>query len=667
MATPFWRTDARGGMRNVVRDYALSPTTPFSVLEKAFEQASWRAQPPDLEFKYEDGCKAALTRPPPGVPNWITPQVSAADPAFLRYMIALANGAGENWKAEGLNGFTLGGVPSDFSVLRTVSGVSGLPLNLPPKDNAGLCEELGLRVGFASERDRRIYEALYSLLYGEAHEADMRLQRPSTTSFPFCTRDMEYKIDAFLAIMNRLGRVIKYLEKGDLYGAYDYCGLIFIFTLYGRLQQDPFVMKDGQMAPKERWVHILDKEEGRLRIKADKLGPLRNIGITTEGVAAMRHRVVYGAAFLMMAVTSCVEQQFRPAVAERFGFALHHSTNAVLLDKLVRFDAAFIRGIDVTQHDESEPRWFLTKVNESHEANFGPLALFFKYQIFAPWVAGPRSPGGKAFAVASPFDASCSVCPGLPSGSGDNPGRGMIWMAFVYLTLIDGMTGDLLEFAGDDKASIAAFLRGEHPDVALLMKTDDALLAGKRNGRFNAEQFDALLASGSPYAKLGPEPFGVYLGGVSVGDRTGLLRSFVPNVVTMLKNELCPEHGVDADKRTHWAMGILLRWEHYKQAPLATEVRAYADELWARHMPDVATPYSIASSEKEARVQVKDAVTEIDIEVMAEPSKATWKYLPEEISPKVREKIMATVRFDKFGRYLSPFMSHLWRTSHAQL
>lgn len=556
--------------------------------------------------------------------------INSLNPQYVKFKVALRDFLNENFKTTvNDDGFAVGQpIVGNFDALEAATGVPMYPLNTPPSDNLPLLNELGIETqGFKTKRHQKIFECIFDCMFGTYKPANTYVSKPSSSTFPFHLSGEE-SWDAKIGMANKvLGSIDVWLDliaKGDWIKLAAEYKTIMCYILSVRHQPE--------RGSKDRRVNL---EDGTTTI-AEKYAHLLELGV--ENASAMRVRTVYGLCGVINYVMSTMWTARREHYFHEYAATWHHTGPDQLFESLKGLVDQI--GLDVTQMDQTVPRWFL----EAYTARLPSImddriAKLVSFVNGAPYFAAALGPNSTNFLMGDPFDQSTwDINVGLASGRWDNPDIGKLWMTFVYASFMDDVYPWFPD--GEYKTNMIAthrFLKGKDERWTLLDMGDDAIAGAKTKAAAFAMRGHLKEDMPSPYAKLDLEFGLVFLGNVVYKDKSGILQRPAPNPITYIVNRYCPERGITDRFNRFWGFGFDQARIHYEMAgPIITELRESVDMIWNQHV-DYATPAQCAA-EHRARVHPNFPVASlspIDREVMMDPSKLRWKFRPDEVSEDV--------------------------------
>lgn len=582
------------------------------------------------------------------------------DPRFARVQIELADTLSSLFKPNiDANGFAdSSAIIADFQSLRNRSGSYMSPLSIPMMSNRVLADELSLAKGFLSERDERIFKALHSYMFRTIEEAPMAMRKTASSGMPYFTSSLDEKKKALAVFNEHSPTILATFARGELESLYDDYGL-FLATYMGvRTQPDSVIMEDGRAFPKDREVNdeLYARSGGKegVRRPADKT--IRDgFGNVIEGLCAMRRRSVYAYPAMYNYFLTQFFTPLRAFYLHDAEFTFKHRDPESIAGKLREFES--VQGYDVKQFDQSIQPWLLDAFVDNFAGFIREEVLFFlksvlKQPIYVPHpeVLNAKGTMKEPFPLnpcfGDPFDlSSFKLEVGLPSGIGPNPDMGKFFMTFAYLVLFDRHFHDVLE------VGVQTILKGKHTRYAMLDMGDDAVLA------VNDPTFWAtakLVLEQVFYVKIESEHGISFLGNVLYKDQRNELRA-TSNVVTFVRNRLCPEHGVQHWSRAQFAgTGWFEGKKHYSTAPRFGDVLAIWDDVWRKQFGEGLDVRFFAAREQERHRGVP-SLSEADRAVLENPDKLYYRYNIEELHPWVLDKLVGSIPFETYFPLIEKF------------
>lgn len=319
---------------------------------------------------------------------------------------------------------------------------------------------------------------------------------------------------------------------------------------------------------------------------------------------------------------------------------------AAIREKARRFKHA--KGTDMKQMDQLLPAWGLKAWIEQLPVK-DSMKTLFRMCMQAPYYAPPQSQAeSRGKWMGDPLLKSNFIFNyGLPSGIAPNPDIGKWWCVSTYLCVCDDYFKDCLEVGVD------VVMRGEHELYALLNMGDDNVFLTNHDG-FKAHLDEGMKAKNlSPYMLLEEETTLAFLGGVFYEPRPGII-DIAPSLPSFFYNWFVAERGVNNVHRAYWPEGWHERKLHYAQNPSFSK----AWEIFDRSFYDTfnETADAIALRGREKLTMPSAAITDIDREVIENPSKLFYKFAAEEVSDSVLDLFTLQISTEDTERYIKPYL-----------
>lgn len=534
-------------------------------------------------------------------------------------------------------------VTRDFSQLYSTTGVGMKQLNIPLADNSTLLKDLGLNnTGFESDVDKTIFNVLFDLMFGTYKPASYQVAKQSSSTFPFfVTGEQSYdmKMKIVDTLLDDIDTLVELVEADDWDALRDKYYIVMAYNLSVRHQPD------GK--GKDRKVRDIEGRE----IVSDKTSYFERQNI--HDAVAMRVRTVYGLCAALNYLMSFFMVCRREHYFDEYAFTWHHTGPEALYDGLV--EAKDVVGLDVTQMDQTVPKWFLDAYADRLNDVFHPgIAKLFKTVNGAPYYASAISPDQPNFFMGDPGDPSTwDISVGLASGRADNPDLGKFWMTFVYVSMLHKIR-PIVKM--DPINDLDNFLKGNHDVWILKDMGDDAIVGVKHGNEAATMELQTLLSSGeaSTYAKLDIEEGVAFLGMVLVKNSIGELEIPKPNLVSFVVNRLVPERGITDHFRQYWGQGLLSAIDHYRaMGSITDDVIKIIKDVWKLNI-DYPDPFVCAKMHAESqRAPLAATLNPADLEVMMDNSKMRYKYKASELSEEVLALYSWTIDAERIDKAIA--------------
>lgn len=640
------------GMLDVPRAFLKDPRS-----KRAFPNNSGKMRVTKPYVSAPNAVFADHTNSKEGVPLW------SVNKDYRKFCNILDKELSSAHQPESHDGFSTNGITGNFSAVNSVSGIKAIPGNAPVVDADSMIEDKNLAMDFNSPRHKRIFNALWDLMFSRLEESGTSLSRISSSTIPIFTASVPEKQMFLEQILNNLDDVLDLVMKDKFVELQRKYGLALAYVLGERHQPDGGKWEDGKFIPKPRYGFTREgifsnDPEIHKQIEIDKTSHLKEV-YGLENCSAMRVRTVFGLAGFVTYLLSCLFNMARSHYLTEYSYTWKHSTREQIFEKVK--DNSWAVGLDVTQMDQHVPSWFLDAYADKWADHVHPgLAKLIKLMNTAPYFCPQLAPGESPFWVGNPYDPrGFWPRPGLASGRPDVPDLGKFWMTFVYACMIDDINHDLLEQAHTDHLSLKVFLKGNYR-IRLLDMGDDAVVMGDDTTLPFRDILRKHLKDGtaSNYAMFDEEEVVAFLGNVFMKDPiTHEILMPEPNPITLVVNRFCREHSVfNHNHSEFWGSGLLLALDHYGKSSKAIEVWEHMEELWRFHMPDFPTPTAMAKAHAKLKpVGGIAGISDADIQVLLDPSKLHYKFTADMLSEGIRDKFTTFVPPEKIKRAFNSF------------
>lgn len=566
---------------------------------------------------------------------------------YENYRIMLRDALNETYPAKiGEDGFArVYPATRSFDALESVTNYGFKPLTTPPPDNVVITDALGVTTtGFVDKDDERIFKALFRCMFGEYNPHPYYIAKDSSTGFPMHMSKEEskdFKLVTIHTILNELDEILELIDDDDIDALSRRYGMVVCYKNGTRAQPEA--------RSKERKVRLADGSE----VIADKISALQAIGLQRSG--AMRMRTVFGMCAAINYLLSCFMNGRRQTYLHKYEFTWHHTGPHQIHEKIQQYN--HIVGVDVTQMDQAMPSWFLEVYADMLEEIWDPrLVKLVRWVNKAPYFQSSVDGISEPFFMGDPADMSTwDVNVGLASGRFDVPDMGKLWMMFNYIRVMNKIVRVLTDRPSEDDGVISDILSGKHPLFACLNMGDDNVFC--LHDGATADLLRERLASGeaSPYCKMDVEDGVAFVGNVFMKDGAGKILIPKPDIVSMVVNRLCPEHGVNSNSRQFWGAGFMSALVHYEAiGPEARDVQWLLKDLWKYSIPNYPDPFQCATDHIK-KTQAPIAGNLVDAEIMMDPTKRFYKYADAAVSQEIHEMFSWSVEADLIDIKIKPF------------
>lgn len=597
------------------------------------------------------------------------------------------------------------GVIGNWFNMRHVSGYPARPATFPLVDNSYLREKNDLVNDFVSDRHRRLFRAIVKAFFTDLEPQAVPLRVGASSMCPFYTTDLlermsliEYGWDSWDAISASLQKTSPLLGgmtgsearemRFNLFRDHSVGGVYH--TVYRMQPSDSVNLVNGSWEFKKRPVaDILYALTGGRRgtfEPSDK--QIAGAFDAPDGFARMRLRTAMGGPLGTNGLLFPIAHAVRKKIYTRYAYTYHHTTRDSSQNDLRKWDDLI--AADVSNHDWFWPTFYIDEIcsvllDLGYEPGWVEL---YRMKTFMPNYVTDVGPDEGNVLMGDWLDPNSRG--GLPSGNAFTDIEGTLGMTFVYMLIQLEHTADHLLFHLDDDAMtdllVDEYLKG-NLYIKLKDKSDDALLGWSehpgikqrvstlRDLMRGVDKGELSPASVSPYMKVTYEHGGAFLGSVLLFDRffDHKKLTLIGNISSFVRNRFSPEYGIQSGvkdrsraKRPYWGLGWLSKMEAYGSCPAYSEIleliefhwgRVYG-ESYIRRMDDLAD-VQIREAARAARA-VQAAIgggfsdlSAIDLEVLADPSKAHYKFTDEDISPAVFASLFKGLPLEASERFFN--------------
>lgn len=613
-------------------------------------------------------------------PNEVEPGVMSTDISYQHFLSelseeltsALPPSVNEHGEVYG------NGVSSTFYDIRHISGIPMSPVNYPLASNLLLRKSLDLVDEYQEDWHYQVLYHFWIMLLSNMNlnRSNIRIKPKTSMGFPFMESSKSQKLDFVrMILLPQLDEIKKASNNCDYRTLINNHGLGGASVLAFRLQSSDTVSKkdDGSFEAKKRSINTLKdalcSDSNTSKHYASKKVDIPGKRIL-DGFFAQRMRSVYSVPFGINIFLMALSQPLMDTLMEMFSNTFHHTTNSSIQSKINKYDRIVLA--DSTQFDGIFSKQLSVDVMLKAMADFGipKHALnIIEWSFCLPTMRRNQFDGTSGILIGDPYNPS--TYSGLNSGNGFTSLIAKVDQSVKYMiNQIENTAPELVSSFASKPAQTLSLYMNHMLDVAQLNCGDDVVLMWKK-GVFSSrvDDYVSMLDSSSAqkdlspaYTKTAVEKGGSFLG--KVFNKTNSSKdsaiSVIPRVQSYVRNEFCPEHGIqsnirDRSKARRPYPGIVDRWVAYGEAPSFMEVKRIIERTWMKHFD-----YSFFSMKEEqfkkdekalaqflkhssisldSAFKDADSFSDIDREVLADPSKVAWKYTKEDVSPVVLQMI----------------------------
>lgn len=545
-------------------------------------------------------------------------------------------------------------VTRSFDALDSVTGFGFVPMHTPPADNTSVTDALGVTTtGFVDAEHEMIADALFDVMFSDYTKVPHHLMKDSSMGFPFHISGEDSKRAKFTviyAILDNMPELLDAIESDDIDKLADAFAMVLCYKNGSRDQPES--------SEKVRKVLTMDGKQ----IDADKKSMLLPFGLMNSG--AMRRRTVFGMSFAVNVLISIFLVGRRYTYLNKYDFTWHHTTPDQMFNKINKFSS--ILGVDVTQMDQAFQPWFLEFYAKKTESIWDPrisklLRWVNKAPYFQPSVDGESPP----FFMGDPGNPDTwDVNLGLGSGRAEVPDLGKFWMVFNYLVMIHNTTR-LFPFGSEKKRVmdvIHVLLRGEHPSWGMLNMGDDNVFLAHDDRLIQRMRELIKDKKATPYVSVDVEDGVAFVGNIFTKDEAGVIRQPTPDLVSMVVNRFCPEHGVTS--RAFWGSGFISAMEHYENiGSEAHDVQNLCKAIWRQTIPGYQDPWVCAKDHHDRNILKVIAQSQAEADVLQDKSKLHYRYSFEDIPESTLLMLMWRIEADDIDKSIEQF--HTYRNLYS--
>lgn len=560
------------------------------------------------------------------------------------------------------------GIRSNFYGLQHVNGFPMRPATFPLADNRLLRTKANLLNEFEKPWHKVALIALVRLFCTSLEPVPLRLRKGSSSMLPFFDTNMEKKKEISTNALLTGRQSAEWMMKGDYQRAWiqNQCGGAYQ-TVYRRQSSDAITYESGVWKAKDRPVADLEfaLTGGAAGTYVPSSKMLGEVDFKVpEGFFRERNRTAQGGPLGMNAVLMPIAQAVRNRVYDVYSYTFHHTTREQMQTDLRSWK--FSIAADVSNHDQFWPTFILEAIVEGMQAEGLQEWWTHLYRVKSAlplYVTDVDE--GKGNILIGDWRKP-DLHSGLPSGNAFTDLEGTWLMTWVYfLVMVEHTLPAIIPQLSDVASAMQvwdSFLKGKLP-ICMKDKSDDALLGWTDPAYIpKAKILMQKLKDGiqvSKYMKISYEDGGAFLGNVLLYPASGAFEGMVliGNGVSLPVNQFSPEYGVQSGVKDRSRVKRPfpgLAWETLPTVYGSCPAYGGIMELIEKHWYDVyhesyrgmREALLVADTERLADYVSQNAIklslfdlTAIDREVLADPDKLQYKFLPTDVSPGVLEML----------------------------
>lgn len=542
------------------------------------------------------------------------------------------------------DGFTRTGVPTDASKLLCPAGAMQSPMSAKLVDNTLFRRTLKLSDGYTA-RQQWIADTVWDDVWSTALPSAVNVPEKSDGGMPRFTSDRQWKLDYTLwkTQPDRYGKFLSAVERGDAYGLANDLGVVFGMNGQRRLQLDEI----GKDRWYNSWRHAMTGGREGTREKTFKEVYIKENGVLVkwEGFSAMRVRNIDAGPWAVNGDLQIVATAHMRAMFKRYPTTFHVNTPS---DISAVVEGKYVYCSDVSEYDQSMSKDAIaTPFNRMR--NWYPEGLVRSAErlMESPYYTRPlEMEGTKARWAHSPFDWNFKMNSGNRSGHAFTSLIAKVNKVIETLFILD-------HIYHLKKETIFSVLKGHMP-IGLINNGDDEVIwfvSHTDYVKFKTLRSDLSLGHYVVTPETGQGFSGLYL---VRPDPT--VQSYVPSPrpYTAIEKMYIPERDIGSALRKYWAIGWYERLDNLRASEVGLQVLDIHDFYFRKHLePKLGRPLAdiLNTAYKQHQLDL-GFLSEIDKEVLADPSKLHYKYGEDDVSPRVLNALTVKIPVDYCEKFL---------------
>lgn len=516
----------------------------------------------------------------------------------------------------------------EASHLRYMPGIGRPHLNFGRERNSiGITQELQTHV-----------KLVVSVLLGSHTGKIGRITRHSMSGFPFFSNDHSFKLKHLDLLSQNLDLFSELYKKRDMEALLNKLGVSFVSNTQVRLQTDKFI--DGY--PKERPIQTFRNAyfEDDEFVKDERM--------FDSFFGRCRTRVVCAMPGLINNMMSCVFEGFKDYMFSTYEKTFRHKGVSDVQSKIDRYK--HVIGSDIVSFDNKAPEDLINLIIDCLPlSDLGKQIV--KDLLYGPYFCGDGS-GLQDMHISEDWrNKEYSTWKGMPSG---------IFFTTVIncIQVVVIKTWEFSRFYPELKTENGLHRWLKHElDIASLIMSDD------NQDLFNDDVvYDYYLNQEGYQNMLIPvevEQGVSFLGIRSYRDSDNIVK-YCQSPVTYLANQYIPEKQARSFYRPYPVLGLQLREEIFQSIPRFSDLKEIENQLWHDILGINREQYIAIHAKEELSILERENVelhnkmlnlTNIEREVLVDPTKLHYKFSEEEISPIVISMIAERIPKDIFDRF----------------
>lgn len=571
----------------------------------------------------------------------IFPGMYSHDVEVLHFLRELSNEANRLFPVDlDGEGFTKTGIHSSFDSLRCPAGYFQTPMSYTTVDNALYRQELGLPSGY-SDRQRKIAEEVWHLVFRNVKPCPVNVAKLSTGGMRRFSSSVQWKLDYanFVTQPAEFEVMLDAVDKGDW------------LTLANRFEMifATYIQKRGQVDVAGKKRMVFDAEYARTggrsgrMFETDKKVFLH--GMEWPDFSAIRARVVHAGPWVINCFLQMIASPTMQAMFTNFPETFHVNTREQI-KKVV--DGNYIFCSDVTEYDRSMSRDAISVVHDVMKEYWDERMVKASWRLFtSPYYAKPLGlESGRGQWMLNPLKGEDEVFAGNRSGHALTSLVAKVNKVIESLFIIDHIYPVL--------GRCERFLKHQMP-IKLINNGDDEVVVC--SSKSDMDRFKVLRADLSlGHYVVSPEAGNGFSGLLISKPTDDLIYEPIPKVHTSLQKTFIPERSIGGHHREYWPIGAMVRVDNLNESSIGREVWSLTLSMYRKHLEpkhgDIRAIIAKAASSMSIHV---DSLSDQDKEVLDDPDKLHYKWLPEEINDDVVSRVSSKVPLERVSTIVNRY------------
>jgi len=556
-------------------------------------------------------------------PREVLPGVYSFDRDTLLMQRAIADECDAKIKVDlDAEGFTRTGNHTSFAKLKSPAGYLQNPMSAKVVDNSLLRQELGLTAGY-SPRQHEIARMVWASVWARAVPSSVNVPKASAGGMPRFSHSPQWKLDyaQWKTQPTNYDRFLRSVEAGDVVRLLSDFEIVYGMYVQKRLQLDNV----GRDRWANDWTYALSGGKRGKRMKTDKTVVID--GEAWDDFAGCRVRVIDAGPWTINCDLQMVASSHMKALFKRWPQTFHINTKEEIS---ARVEGKFVFCSDVSEYDQTMSADALAVVFSTMREMYPEGIVRSAERLYqSPYFAKPLSlEGRRGVWVADPMDWTFSM------NSGNRSGHAFTSLVAKVNKVIESLF--LIDMLYPVKATnLDSFLTGAMP-IGLVNNGDDEIVwADVRKDLDRFKMLRSQLELGHYVVK--PED-GQGFSGLLLVRPDPSVPSYVPSPKLQTPLEKCwvPERSIGGVLRPYWPIGWMDRIDALHTTDLGREIWDIHNVYYRKYIEPVHGTLT-GLLQRGLRDIPGDllALSAIEREVLADPSKLHYKYSDDDVGPAV--------------------------------